>query len=609
MVKARLQPKKHVIEWYGAEPRRLLDLLGAAGVELDSSCGGRGKCGKCRVQVLAGDCTPPGEDERALLPAEELASGVRLACCCKVRGKVTLLSRYAGEQMRILENSLCPDFQLKPVIRKQVISISRDCEQGSLFEYLVERLGVPVIGQSLLHVLRFLGEHGQERLTAVLYGDALLGIESGDTTANCYGVAVDIGTTTVVAGLLDLAGGREMAVASTLNPQKKYGLDVLSRIHHAQNDPSGSETLSNLMVQCLNNLIGELYERAGTERRHIYEMVVAANTVMLHLLLGVNPRQLGRAPYHTVFRQGQVIDAGRLGLATSPFARIYCLPSVSSFIGADIVAGIMATELDRTKATVLFLDIGTNGEIVLHKDGKLLACSAAAGPALEGMNISCGMRAADGAVEGVRLQNGTMSWRTIGDFPPRGLCGSGLLDLVAVMLDAEVVSPAGRIVAKDDFLKAHPRSPLAVHIDETAGKRRFWLVPPSSSGESGVYISQADIRQVQLAKSAIAAGIKALLARAGVMDKEVERVYLAGALGSYVNPQSLIRLGFFPRAWQDRIVFAGNSARAGAVMAMLSEPVRLRAEEIAQKVDYFELSSCPDFEKLFAQNIAFPRNL
>lgn len=608
MADEHLRPDEGVIELYSAGYSRLLDLLGAAGLEMETSCGGRGKCGKCRVKVLAGDCTPPGDDEKTLLPAEELARGVRLACCCSVRSKVTLLSRQAGRHARILENSICPDFPLVPVIRKQAVSIGRDGGQGSLFEDLVLQLRAPVSGESLLPVLRFLGEHGHDGLTVVLKDDAILGIESSDTTADCYGMAVDIGTTTVVAGLLDLADGRELAVTSTLNPQKKFGLDVLSRIQHAQNDPSGLETLSGLMVQCLNNLIGDLCGQAGVDRQHIYEVTVAANTVMLHLFLGVNPRQLGRAPYHTVFRQGQTISAGTLGLNVSSFSRVYCLPSVSSFIGADIVAGIMATELDRALETSLFLDIGTNGEIVLHKDGKLLACSAAAGPALEGMNISCGMRAADGAVEEVRLQNG-IRWRTIGNSPPRGLCGSGLLDLVAGLLDAGVVLPSGRIVAREEFLEAHPGSPLAGHIDKVTGKRRFWLVPPASSGEAGVFITQADVRQVQLAKGAVVAGIKALLTRAGVKDKEVEQIYLAGAFGTYVNPQILIRIGFFPRVWQDRIVFAGNSARAGAVMALLSGPARRRAEEIAQKVDYFELSSCPDFEKLFAQNMTFPRNL
>ncbi len=594
------------VESTGAGRRSLLELLRAAGVSPESSCGGRGKCGKCRVRVKSGDCTPPNEDEKALLSAEELSRGARLACCCDVKGKVFVQPEQGEQRARILESSLSASFKLDPLIRKQEVTLPRDSGRGSLLEHLTGQTGAVFSEKLLLPSLALLGVCEQDSLTAIIKDRCILGFEAASVTKNCYGLAVDIGTTTVVAGLLDLSDGRELAVASALNPQKEYGLDVLSRIQYVQNNPSGLKALNTLIISCLNELIQELCDKAGVKNLQIYEITVAANAVMLHLFLGVSPRWLGRSPYHTVFREGVTAGAKELGLNVAPFAQVYCLPSVSSYVGADIVAGIMAAGLDSSKETALFLDIGTNGEIVLNKNGRLLACSAAAGPALEGMNISCGMRAADGAVEEVSLRYG-VGLRTIGNMPPRGLCGSGLLDLAAELLDAGVILPYGKMAARDEYQAAHPDSHLAEFIDIT--KKGFWLEPPAArQGERGVYLSQADVRQLQLAKGAIVAGIKTLLARSELSEQSIEKVYLAGAFGTYVRPQNLIRLGFFPAIWQDRIFFAGNSSKAGAAMALLSGSMRARAEEISRKVDYFELSKCGDFEKLFINNMVFAYN-
>jgi uncharacterized 2Fe-2S/4Fe-4S cluster protein (DUF4445 family) len=590
------------VEWAGADRCSLLELLHAAGAAQESSCGGRGKCGKCRVKVISGDCSPPNEDETALLSSEELSSGIRLACCCGVKGKVVLLSGQGERQSRILENGIKVSFQPEPLIRKQEVTIPRDCGQGSLLENVTGQTGAVINEGAILPSLALLGKYGQDSITAIIKGGCILGFEADGVAGECYGLAVDIGTTTVVAGLFSLRDGRELAVASALNPQKEYGSDVLSRIRHVQNDQSALNALNNLIVGCLNDLIDELCDKAGINPLQIYEITAAANSVMLHMFLGVNPRRLGKFPYHTVFREGVTAGAKELGLNVSPFAHVYCLPSVSSFVGADIVAGIIAAGLDRSIITELFLDIGTNGEIVLNRGGRLLACSAAAGPALEGMNISCGMRAAAGAVESVSLRN-DIEYRTIGGLAPQGLCGSGLLSLAAELLDAGIILPSGKMAAKKEFQAVYPGSPLAGFIDDT--KRRFWLAPNVSLGERGVYLDQADVRQLQLAKGAIAAGIKTLLARSELGEDDIEKVYLAGAFGSYVDPRNLIRLGFFPEAWRDRICFVGNSSKAGAAMALLSKTRRARAEEISRHVDYFELSECSDFEKLFVECMAF----
>ncbi len=596
-----------IISGSSSEAQLLIDLLEDAGIDLENSCASTGTCGKCRVQILNGKSLPAGPEEMALLSLGDLEKGIRLACYCLVQGEVLLRAEQPAQDIRVLESGLQSSFELEPAIRKEHLSLVQDNEGSSLLDQILSQLGVSVDLKSSLNILRLLGENARTKiLTAVVRDNALIGLELNDTTPHYYGLAVDIGTTTVVAALLDLSSGAELAVASALNPQTHYGLDVLSRIQFAGQNPASLNKLNDLIIECLNKLIDELCEQSGVNPQYVYEIAAAANTVMLHLLLKVSPASMGRAPYNPVFRQGQMVGANMLGITVSPFAQVYCLPLVSGFIGADIIAGIMATELDRINGTVLFLDLGTNGEIVLNKDNQLIACSTAAGPALEGMNIACGMRAANGAVEEVWLQNNLMRWRTIGDAPPQGLCGSGLLDVVAAMLDIGMLNTAGRIMDKNRFLETYPQNPLVQQIDEVAGKRRFWLIPSSDNNPNGVFISQADIRQVQLAKSAIVTGIKTLLAQASINEIEVNKVYVAGAFGAYLSPECLIRLGFFPDAWRDRIFFVGNTSKAGAKMALLSSSARIRMGDIAKEVDYIELESCPNFEKLFVQHMSFP---
>lgn len=599
-----LKPRGIWLEWHGPGQRNLAKLMDEAGINLEASCGGRGKCGKCRVQVLEGDCLPPGADERRLLSPGELDEGIRLACCCSVAGRVQVLMDQESGPARILEKSLIPDLRHDPAIGKKLFCLPGENHRESLSMSVLKQLGLPPDKKFPLKALRFFGEYRSGIHTAIMKDDEVLGIEQNDTTTACYGMAVDIGTTTVAAGLFDLATGREVASASALNPQKKYGLDVLTRIQFTQNNGTGLEILQKEITGCLNQLVIELCGYANISRNHIYEVSVAGNTVMMHLFTGVNPRVLGRTPYRSVFLSAQEMDAGNLDLEVSPFARVYCLPSVSSYIGADITAGILTVGLDRVKETTLFLDMGTNGEIVLNKDGTMVSCATALGPALEGMNISCGMRAAEGAVEEVQI-NKNVKYRTIGGVSPVGLCGSGLLDLVSQLIKAGVISHSGRIMSRGKYMETHPSSILSDHITEVDGKRKFYLEAPDKTYFTPIYMTQADVRQVQLAKAAIVVGIQTLLEKTGIDREAVERVCLAGAFGTYVKPQSLIDLGFFPDIWSNRIVFMGNSSRAGAAMALLSVSERDRLDQIARKVEYFELSTCTDFERIFVENMHF----
>lgn len=595
----------HVVCSSNGEIQLLMDLLDDAGIELESSCAGNGTCGKCRVLIISGECLPPSPAEMELLSPKDFKRGIRLACHCLVRGEVELSVENAAQDLRVLEKGMLADFKIEAEISKYQLTSTYNEQELSLIEQIMQQLNIEQSVPDSIDILRLIAQFKPET-TAIVASNKLIGLEHGDTIAHCYGVAVDIGTTTVVASLHKLDDGSELAVASALNPQTQYGLDVLGRIQYAGKGSNNLDKLNGLIINCLNGLILELCRRSGIDSKYIYKIAVAANTVMLHLLLGVSPASIGRAPYHPVFRQGQVLAADNLGLLVSPFASLYCLPSVSGFVGADIVAGIIASDLDGAEEIVLFLDLGTNGEIVLSRDGKLIACSTAAGPALEGMNIACGMRAAKGAVEEVWIQDKSVQWRTIDNAPPLGLCGSGLIDLVAVMLECGLLNSSGRIAARNNFAGVYPHNPLAGQIDDIAGKRRFWLIPSSDNCPNGIFVSQADIRQVQLAKSAIVTGIKTMMTETGLDESRVNKVYVAGAFGAYLKPSSLIRLGFFPESWHDRITFVGNTSKAGAVMALLSSSTRCRMEETAQKVNYVELESCPGFEKMFIENMRFP---
>jgi uncharacterized 2Fe-2S/4Fe-4S cluster protein (DUF4445 family) len=435
------------------------------------------------------------------------------------------------------------------------------------------------------------------RITVVWAADHLLGIEPGDTTALAYGVAVDIGTTTVVAALVDLVSGEELASASMINPQKSHGLDVLSRIQHLREHLDALPTLSQLIREGIDQLIAELCAQTAVDRMHIYEVAVAANATMTHLFLGVDASSIGSSPYVAAFFAEVSVPARQVGLAIAPWGQVYCLPAVSSYIGADIVAGLITAELHKSDQVALLIDIGTNGEIVLGSSQGLYACSCAAGPALEGMNISCGMRAAEGAIEEVRIDE-TVALRTIAGKPPVGICGSGIIDAVAEMVKVGAVGKSGRLARLTGDEEPRPwHSRL-----RRDGAARFVL----SQGEAGeIAVTQKDIRQVQLAKGAILSGIISLTGHLGIRIADIERVYIAGAFGHHVRKESLARLGVFPRECLDRVVLVGNSSKSGAVMSLLSRSKRAEAGRLARQVSYVELSCHPGYDRLFADCLSF----
>jgi uncharacterized 2Fe-2S/4Fe-4S cluster protein (DUF4445 family) len=581
----------------------LLNAARLAGVALEAPCNGAGSCGKCRVQT-AGEHAVPHPDERDHLSESELEQGVRLACRTEaVDQSVVTLPGSPDRRHRILSDGVLPLFEIEPHITKTYLelpppSLSDNCDD---LRRLERGLGREVSAELPLSFLQGLpatlrAESG--RVTVVLAGGRPIGIERGDTSSRSFGVAVDIGTTTVVAALMDLITGDELASASMINPQKEFGLDVLSRIQHLRSHPDALQTLGSLIRDGLDQLIGELCRDAEIQRAEIYEVTVAANATMTHLLLGVDPSGIGASPYLPAFTAGVTVQACALGLAISPFGQLYCLPAVSGYIGADIVAGLVAAEMERSEQIALLIDIGTNGEIVLGSSRGLHACSCAAGPALEGMNIGSGMRAAEGAIEQVHIDDG-VSLTTIGGRPAVGICGSGIIDAVAELVKAGAVGRSGRFVRLTG-----KEAPLAWHSRlRTDGTGRF-VLSETEAGE--IAVSQKDIRQVQFAKGAILSGILSLTAQLGIGLEQIERVYIAGAFGHHVRKESLARLGVFPHQCLDKVILIGNSSKSGAIMALLSGEKRAEAERLARRVSYLELSCYPGYDRLFADSLGFP---
>lgn len=583
----------------------------AAHVALDAPCGHRGLCGKCRVQVLSP--LPPGEGawpplepptlpERTLLSAQELATGWRLACQARVAGDVTVVVPERSIKPAVVPLS---EIEPRPLVRKLHLPMPTPTLEDAVSDLSRLRrevaghvpnlgVGLPVL-QSLPRAL----SEASYDVTAVVAGDRLVALERGDTTGKSYGIAVDLGTTSVVVVLAELDTGKVLGIESRLNGQANFGADVVSRITYVSSEPDGLRTLQRAAVDTINSATTALAEQHGVDQRQIYEAVVVGNSCMNHLLLGVDPRSLAQAPYQPVLADPVACRPGELGLAIHPEGSVYTLPNIAGFVGSDTVAVVLAARMHRSPEIRLAIDLGTNGEIVLGNRDRLLACSTAAGPAFEGARISCGMRATAGAIERVWIDGSEVKLQVIGGKPAIGLCGSGLLDAVAQMRRAGLLNESGRLAAPDRH-----GSGMAPHlvrrIVPTDGTKGFLL---ARHGQQQVVLTQRDVRELQLAKGAVRAGISILLKEFGISESDIDEILLAGAFGSFINPASARSIGLVPPIPIQRITAVGNAAGQGALMALLSTDLRDEASEIARFVQYVELSARPDFMEQFMEDL------
>jgi len=557
------------------EGERLSECIRRAGLSFEAPCNGLGLCGKCRVKAW-GDLYPPEELENRFINAPD----IRLACLARVKGEVWIELPPKGNPLKTINQGVAIAVEVDSLVRQIILPPLQRTAQPYL--------ATLPYSSSSMDIYREAGrleQTGTLQRYGVLIDDSL--IDLGPEPGEILGVAIDIGTTGISAYLLDLTSGEILQKESCLNPQTEFGGDVLSRISYCLENPQGPAQLQETIIGKLNELVTDL---AGTPERaeRVYQVVIAGNTTMLHFVLGVFPGSIARAPYRPVFLDQLDLNAREVGLRVFPQGRVTLLPSASGYVGADILAGVAATAFDKKDYPAIFLDIGTNGEIVANLGGRLIATSTAAGPALEGMNIACGCRAEEGAIDSFLIDDHyDLHFTTIGTSSPKGICGSGLIDVTAAMVKWNIVLASGRFNPNlDPRIKARVRD------------KKFYLTEE-------IYISQTDIRQIQLAKGAIAAGVNLLLEEAGIALEAIEEAVIAGAFGYHINPDSIREIGLLPKGFKGKINFVGNSSVEGARLALINRGVMVQIKELKKQIEVLELSTDSRFQDYFVKALGF----
>ncbi len=585
------------------------------GIAIDSTCGGHGTCKKCKVQVVGGSVPVSRLDVRAFSP-DQLKDGWRLACLAQATSDLRLEVPPLTTRPKAATVGVGRQVILRPALKKRYVELDEPTlsDQRPDLTRLLDAMDDLELTPDL-HALQRLPRVLREadfKVTAVIVDEALVDVEPGDTTERQLAVAFDLGTTTVVATLLDVSTGTPLAVASMLNRQQPFGGDVITRISATMMDPEALPRLRELAQQTLAELTREVCEEAEVAPTDVYEVALAGNATMTALVLGVDPEALGVAPFVMAAASVPALLASDLGLALHPGARATVFPALGAYVGGDIVSGMLATGMDRDKRVRLFVDVGTNCEIVLSDGETILATAAPAGPAFEGGAIRCGMRAADGAIEVVKLDpdhddpDHAVELQVLGDVEPQGLCGSGLVDVVAELVRVGLLDGSGRLVPEDQARTVAPA--LAGRLTAVGKERVFVLHRPAADSppEECVYLSQRDVRELQFAKAAISTGWTLLLEELGLEHRDVQQVLLAGSFGSYLSPAAAVRIGLVPKLPVLRIVSAGNVAGEGAKMGLLSVQERAGALALLEEVRYVELSDRTDFNDRFVDLLAFP---
>ncbi len=581
----------------------VVDALLAASIPLMMPCGGHGRCGKCLVQVR-GLVSKPSQEELALLVGKP--EGLRLACMTRIEGDTEVVVPYssrASVQKIEIGGRTSGSYQFDPGIIKFYLAEEKTSESWRKLESLgigTEEITLCMMDkrfpdETLLNDPRW--NLGLRRdATLVVIQNEIVGFEAGDTRSECFGVAIDIGTNTIVCSLVDLTDGHEIATVSAVNPQVAHGDDVVSRIRFCKK-PGGLDLLRFELIHIVKGLVHELVSHSNVSSQRIYLYTAVGNTAMQHIFLGISPVDLGRAPYRGKLTCHVDIPAKDLSLPCNRVCRLLMPKAIGGFVGSDLVAFVVSQSLHRRGEPVLGIDLGTNGEIVLAKEGKMLACSTACGPAFEGERIVNGMRAVEGAIEDVKLIDGRFLIKTIGNREPIGICGSGLVAAIAETLSAGLIEKSGRIKAPEEVESRFLRE----LISEGRNGREITL-----SQDPKIVLTQGDIREVQLAKAAIAAGIRVLAEISATRIDEIACAFVGGGFGSSIDGSRFLSLGFFPQGFKGDVVTVGNAAIEGAKMMLASVEARETAKAVAEQVEHIELFTCSEFKDEFYKSIPFP---
>lgn len=536
----------------------ILEAARKIGVVIESPCNAVGICGKCKVKVVSGNLENIIQDGEHHLSEEEKAQGFVLSCQAKVMADVEIevAAKNSNKTLKILNHGQSFDIELENYISKQ---------------------------------------YGQDGKTYVYAGEQFIGEEEGDTTALNFGVVVDIGTTTLVTSLVNVNTGEELHSVSSLNPQSIHAQDVLSRIKFAS-DEEGLDIMYSGIIGELNSMLAEITKKTGIDSKYIYEVIFSGNTCMIHLASKANPYSLGKYPYTPELDGGSYLSAKEHNLNISEIGLIYLPPIISAYVGPDITSGVLAARLQDKKGTTLFVDIGTNGEMVIGRDGKLSATSTAAGPAFEGMNITHGMRAQKGAIEYFNIEDdGSIEIKTIENEKAVGICGSGLLDIVGELVSNKVIGKNGKFASSED---SNLPETLKKRLVKLEGKTAFEVT-------EGVFLTQKDVRQVQLAKGAVRSGIEFLMRSKEVEADKVNKIQIAGSFGYHLRAKSLINIGLLPKEFDGKIDFVGNTSKSGGHAFLVNKNYRNEMEQLVKEIEVVELSKGQDFDKIFVKSLSF----
>jgi uncharacterized 2Fe-2S/4Fe-4S cluster protein (DUF4445 family) len=576
----------------------ILDAARAGGVELMSVCGGVGTCYECKVRVAKGNVTPVTDIEQDALTADDLAQGFRLGCQCAPIGdvKIDIPAESLSTPQRLQVEGQGAEVELDPVAKIFDVEIPPPSlhDLRSDASRLIESIQCDhaAISLVLLSDLSSTLRRLNWRARVIARGDEVIAILPQDQSV--LGLAVDIGTTKVAGYLVDLQTGETRAKAGVMNPQIGYGEDVISRIHYANTHKHGRETLQEKIVEGLNQLVDDLCSLANCSRDQIVESVIVGNTVIHHLFAGLPVEQLGEAPYVPAISEALEFRAKEIGLRLAPGAYVFLPPNIAGYVGADHVSMALASGIGETAQTVIGLDIGTNTEISLAHQGRVICCSCPSGPAFEGAHIQDGMRAAPGAIERVQIRGGVIQVHTIADQAAVGMCGSGILDAIAELINVGALDSRGGMKMDHPLTRQREKSKEVVLVD----------AQHSGHGRD-VVITRKDINEIQLAKGAIRAGVEILLKVAGIGSGELDRFIVAGAFGTYLDLESAIRAGMFLDLPRDRFRQIGNAAGSGARRMLVSKNQRAAASDLARRMEYVELTVHPDFEKVFVKGMMF----
>ncbi|MGL4731201.1 MAG: ASKHA domain-containing protein [Clostridium sp.] len=575
MAKIHLKDENLIIDC--DENKTIMEIIRESNLKLETPCNGVGICGKCKV-IATGDLSDIASEEVPFINKEK---NERLACMAKVKGNVEIGFIKSNKNLKTINKGYSIDVSLNSTILKTTI---KNIDDKSSIP-IIEDISKNIISLEVLEKISELEDNKIKTFDIVKNGDLI--IDVSEKIEKVFAVAIDIGTTGISSYLINLESGQILNKLSSLNPQTEFGGDVLTRITYCMENKSGSEELKAVIIDEINRICSVLVEGNG-QCENIYNISIAGNTTMLHLLLGISPISLAKAPYRPIFLNHLEIDSEKLGVNINRNGSVLFLPNGSAYVGADIIAGVIASGFDKEESCSIFVDIGTNGEIVAINDGKIMGTSTAAGPALEGMNISCGCRAQEGAIESFEIdENNKMKYSVIGDKKPIGICGSGLIDIVAQLVKHQVIISSGRFNKK-----------LENSLKDRIRDKKFYIT-------EDIYISQKDIRQVQLAKGAIAAGISMLLNEMNISIDKVNKAYIAGAFGYHVKGESIKQIGLIPKGFNGEINFLGNTSLEGARLAIINKNILSDMVFLKENINILELSTKEEFQNQFVKELVF----